>query len=143
MLTQTQLRRAFDYEDGWLIDQLTGERIGVVKARYLYVTINYKTYLVHRLIWIWHYGNCPDRIDHIDGNGFNNRIENLRECNQSQNSGNASWGPMRGIEKHGRKYRVRISAEYGKIELGSYETLEAAIVARDEGYRDYFGEFFG
>lgn len=78
----------------------------------------------------------------MDRNGFNNKIENLRECTASQNSGNANWGPMRGIEKHGRKYRVRISTDKGKIELGSYENLLDAITARNQGYYAYFGEVF-
>lgn len=141
MFTQEQLRRAFDYSNGYLIDQLTGCVVGGPKNRYWYITINYKTYLGHRLIWKWHYGTDPDRIDHIDGNGFNNKIENLRECTQSQNQGNANWGDMRGIEKHGRKYRVRISGSGWKKELGSFETLEAAIEARNAGHREYFGEF--
>ena len=143
MLTQQQVRRAFDYdEEGWLVDQITNQRVGSVKDRYVYITVNYKTYLAHRLIWLWHYGEFPDRVDHIDRDGFNNRIENLRECDQRQNSGNATHHPLRGIELHGRKWRVRITTDNGKIELGSYATQEEAIAARNKGYRDYFGEFF-
>ena len=41
---------------------------------------------MHRAIWGVYYGHWPEFvIDHIDGNGKNNHIENLRDCSQSDN----------------------------------------------------------
>jgi len=39
----------------------------------------YRTYTVHRIIWILTYGDIDDNlvIDHLDGNPFNNSIENI------------------------------------------------------------------
>lgn len=153
MLTQDEVKALFDYHpDGWLIWRTgrtdryethrgPGELAGIVGGVYLHVSIRSAKYTIHRLVWMWHHGVWPKRIDHINGDKLDNRIENLRECTPSQNAGNASYSSMRGIERHGRKWRVRISTERGKIELGSYEDLGDAMIARDAGHLDYFGDF--
>lgn len=41
--------------------------------------------LVHRLIYLYHYGTVPKIIDHRDNNPFNNAIENLRPATQAEN----------------------------------------------------------
>ncbi len=49
------------------------------------------TYLLHRIVWVMVHGyvDPENDIDHIDGNGLNNKIENLRECSKSINNRNA------------------------------------------------------
>jgi len=42
----------------------------------------------HRLHWFMVYGEVPDKIDHINRNRLDNRIENLRLASQSQNNRN-------------------------------------------------------
>ena len=39
-----------------------------------------KKYVIHRIIWVLKYGNIDPEliIDHLDGNPFNNKIENLK-----------------------------------------------------------------
>ena len=50
-------------------------------AEYLYTSHKGKSILKHRKVWIDKYGAIPSDciIHHIDGNKFNNKIENL-EC---------------------------------------------------------------
>lgn len=153
MLTQEKVKELFDYDsrgyliwksvrdDGYKSHREVGAIAGTQVGLYLRVSIDSVKYTVHRLIWFWHHGYWPKNTDHINGNTLDNRIENLRECNAIQNQGNAGWSTMRGIEKHGRKYRVRITGSGWKKELGSFETLEEALAARDAGHREYFGEF--
>lgn len=64
-----------------------GSRIGTPsKEGYLICSfLKYRT-SVHRLIWFFHNGEWPNgEIDHLDMNRTNNRIENLRVVNRSDN----------------------------------------------------------
>ena len=47
-----------------------------------------KVLKVHRVIWKLVYGKEPYLLDHKDGNGFNNKLENLREASVADNSKN-------------------------------------------------------
>lgn len=57
---------------------------------YAIVTINRKAYKAHRIIWQLLKTDLPDDayIDHLDGNGCNNRIDNLEVKTSSGNSRN-------------------------------------------------------
>lgn len=62
------------------------------KERYWVVDIQKECYVVHRIIWVMHNGNNSvkedEDIDHIDQDGFNNKIINLRSVTKSTNSKN-------------------------------------------------------
>ena len=47
-------------------------------------------FLAHRVCWLLHYGEWPKfNIDHIDGDGLNNRLSNLRDVEQAVNTKNS------------------------------------------------------
>lgn len=50
--------------------------------------VNGKHYAVHRLIWKMIHGAEPPVVDHKDGNGYNNRRNNLRGAGYSENNQN-------------------------------------------------------
>ena len=124
---------------GDIVDSITRVKNNV----YYSVSLFGKTYKAHRVIWAIYYGHLPNVIDHIDGNGLNNRIENLRNTVQAENCKNRShqsnsstgysgitYVKSRTEGKPG-KYLVRINAEAGvRITVGRYDTLEEAIAAR-------------
>lgn len=88
------------------------------------------------------------QVDHINGNGLDNRRGNLRTCTHRQNCLN-----KRGfsVHNHGfkgmnyRKERNRWQAQIrvnGKnIHLGYYKTPEEAALAYNVAAVDHFGEF--
>lgn len=104
---------------------------------YLSVTLDGQKYLLHRLAWFLVYGELPLlAIDHINGNGVDNRIENLRVCNPRQNSENRTKGTsacgFMGVSAYKNKFKAFIGFEKKKIYIGSYSTAEEA----HEAYRN-------
>ena len=96
------LQNTFQYnqEDGkvyWKRTYLVGKEAGsVLKNRagnsYRIITHTFngkqtKT-MAHRLIWLLLYKEAPKEIDHLDGDGLNNKLSNLREVSRSENNKN-------------------------------------------------------
>ncbi len=95
--TKEQLDELFEYREGALYWRKTvsalapaGGKAGAVNGRgYFVVGLNYKKYLIHRLVWVMH-GNEPvEVIDHVNGDITDNRIENLRASTHTENMCNA------------------------------------------------------
>lgn len=106
------------------------------KDTYYYnIGIGGKKYKLHRVIWFLYYGEQPPHnmeIDHIDRNGLNNKISNLRLVTPTQNQhnrgthkNNTSGCP--GVQYYWKKYRVRIKNKGVTTNLGSYDTYEEAV----------------
>jgi hypothetical protein len=68
-----------------------GDEVGnLIHDRYYETSVSGRKGLTHRIVWEILNGEIPDGlyIDHIDGNGLNNRIENLRLVTHAQNCSN-------------------------------------------------------
>ena len=65
---------------------------GCVRAQgYLKISFKNKSYLAHRLIWMWLHGTFDNEcIDHINGITSDNRMINLRCVSLSDNQNNQS-----------------------------------------------------
>lgn len=107
---------------------------GTLSHGYLRASIDNKVYALHRLAFLWMTGKWPNAdVDHIDGDRANNRWSNLRDVSRQVNMenlrearrNNLSTGLL-GVHSHGIKFRSRIRAAGKVIELGSFETKEAA-----------------
>ena len=128
-----RIQRNYDYDDrsGKLVNRKTdrvvkgnkyARRNGV--CRYVYIDLysfgkRYR-FLMHRAIWAWHNGCFPTlQIDHINGNGFDNHIGNLREVSGSENKKNTHypWKPnadtgLPGVYKHGNGYQIKVGQHH-------------------------------
>jgi len=111
---------------------------------YMYIGLNRKIYSYHRLVWFYHYNEWPKGdLDHINCDKLDNRIENLREVNDSQNKLNThkayknnSLGVL-GVQRKGSKYRARLRVNNKLIIIGLYDTVEQASHAYHEAKKAY------
>ena len=78
--------------------------------KYSSVHFECKSYLTHRLVWAIHHGRSPvGMVDHINGNKWDNRAENLREATASQNRWNR---PVCGTNRTGFKGVFAVKGGY-------------------------------
>lgn len=84
-------------------------------------------------------------VDHINGDGLDNRRKNLRLCDQSQNQGNQHRirDGFRGVTWHkaSNKWRAQICIFKKFVHLGLFESREDAAIAYDLAAMKHFGEF--
>lgn len=112
------------------------------------VVINHQAHLAHRIIWKFMTGDDPNgEIDHINRISGDNRWANLRladRVTQGWNKGarKDSLIGKRGVQLRNGRYGVRVRID-GKVRrLGSFATLEEAIIVREAADRKLHGEFF-
>lgn len=101
------------------------------------------TILMHREIM-----NPPDGmvIDHINGNGLNNRRCNMRTCTQAQNICNCrprtdGKSQFIGVYPHKDRWRAKITCKGQTHFLGTFDDEVKAARARDGKAIELFGEF--
>lgn len=87
-------------------------------------------------------------VDHIDHNGLNNRLSNLRGCQHRQNMRNMNKHKDNktgikgvGFDSDRNKYAARITADDKVIHLGRFDTIEDAAKAYDAAAKELHGEF--
>ena len=80
----------FKYKDGKMTRNDRKNSNGSIdKDGYLIVKIKNKQFKAHRIVWLLNYGHFPkSELDHINRNKLDNRIENLRESNRTQQNRN-------------------------------------------------------
>jgi hypothetical protein len=101
--------------------------------------------LMHRLIMKAKIGQI---VDHVDGNGLNNRRSNLRICSHSQNMCNSrkpctNVSGCKGVyyDEHRGKWKAQIMINQKGKHIGYYRDRDNAIKARREAERRLHGEF--
>ena len=151
MLTQEYLKEKFTYKDGELIRNYNGKVVKCSKSkwhRYLRMGIQGKVETLHRVIFLYHHGYLPKVTDHIDGDRYNNRIENLREVTQQQNCLNKkhhknSSSPFKNVywDKKMNKWGVRVTFKGVNKYLAYFADIELADLVAQEARSKYHGEF--
>jgi len=105
---------------------------------YRRIYISGKFYKAHRLAFLYMDGSWPaEEVDHINGDGSDNRWCNLRKASRHINGRNTrlksnNTSGLHGIawSKSRNKWRVRIVVDHKEIFLGRYSDLFEAVCVR-------------
>jgi hypothetical protein len=152
---QVMLKEYFDYQDGKLIWKQGNSRVKVGRTAgsisgkgYINIKFKQKTYLAHRLIYLYHHGYLPEVLDHINGFKTDNRIENLREATASQNQHNRvlnanNTSGYKGVtfNKLRNKWQAKVKTNNVYKHLGLFEDIEDAAMAVSKYRLEVHGEF--
>ena len=154
--SQERLKELFDYneEEGKLIwnkrgkGKTVGEKAGTVKSNYTLVKVDGVLYNAHRLIWMYCYGEDPKSriVEHANRDGNNNKLNNLRLANESQNGTNkftacrntSGFKGVKWVERMGQ-WSAQIAKNGKEKHLGFYDCPKEAY----EGYIKASGELHG
>ena len=111
---------------------------GFILNGYLYITLQGKNYLFHRLLAIAFIPNPENKplIDHINRNRLDNRLENLRWATREENMSNQSVHRdnklgIQYISKHHSGFRFEITRN-GILHSKRFNTFEEAIAYKNE-----------
>lgn len=116
---------------------------------YILIYVDKKPYLAHRLAWLYVYGELPScGLDHKDMDRCNNRIENLRKADKSQNNYNRNAPKnnacgLKGVYYHrrGKRWASHITIRKKNYHLGLFDTKEEAYKVRCLAAAEFHGEF--
>lgn len=158
MITQARLKELLKYDPltgrlMWAVSRPgkhRGSDAGCIKRdeagkKYRQTSVDSIRYLDHRLIWLYIHGELPaEEIDHIDGDGLNNKMENLRSVSHAVNQRNRrlcsnSRSGFNGVSWHSkhRNWQVNIWAKGKQMSLGRYQSLIDAVAARIRGNKKH------
>lgn len=117
---------------------------------YLIVKVDGLVHLVHRLCYAIRSGEQPEFIDHINGDGTDNRWENIRSVQVTENNRNmrlfaTNTSGVFGVSKFCDRWQSHIWIKNKQINLGTFDTKSEAVAARKAaekvcGYHKNHGE---
>lgn len=137
------LTRRVKTSNATYIGKVAGEPRG---GGYLRLSVDNKRYLAHRVVWLHAHGGWPEQeVDHINGIGSDNRIENLRDVAPRVNQENTrkayknNAGGFLGVtfDKRKDKWQAQIKFDRRNRFLGYYKTAEDAHTAYLSAKRDH------
>lgn len=101
---------------------------------------------LHR--YLLNYDSSKFQVDHIDGNVYNNRRNNLRICTRSQNNMNRRKSPKcsskyKGVSFHKKKnkWQIAIFCNRKRILIDYFKDEIEAAKAYDNKARELFGDY--
>lgn len=129
------------------IGQTAGYLWSEKKSRTSYIRVGFKgrAIFAHHIAFVCMTGEFPKGVvDHQDGDGTNNRWENLRDVSHTQNLRNqrrnsANTSGSQGVDYHraSKRWRARIIVGKKEHHLGVFQSREEAVAARKAAERQH------
>ena len=122
----------------WVLPPRRGVSIGATagsKTAHGYLSISFRSCSIyaHRLAWFITHGCWPAGvIDHINGDKLDNRIINLRDVSQRDNTENVfarrkhNRAGLLGVSQNGNRFTAHLGHMGKNLYLGIYKTKEEA-----------------
>lgn len=122
---------------------------GVAAKGHMWVTVDGRKYLAHRLAWLYVRGCWPAQmLDHRNRKPAANAFRNLREINASGNAANQkvradNTSGRKGVtwRKDARKWAAQIQVRGCNMHLGYFNDRNEAAAAYLAAAHQHFGEF--
>lgn len=157
MITQERLKELLHYDPNtgifnWKIYRSHNAKAGDVAGcvhtctagkSYIIISIDSKNYKAHRLAFLYVRGEFPNQVDHLNGDGADNRLCNLRPANSRINAKNHKLrhdnsSGLAGVYwvKNLGKWRAQITSK-PRIHLGYFYSLFEAACVRKSAEKEY------
>jgi hypothetical protein len=125
----------------WHVHQVRADETSYARRTWNNGDGTYGAQLMHTLITGW------DQTDHRNGDGLDNRRDNLRQATHRQNHQNqrkrrGSASPFKGVVWHrSKRWRAIINVDGRRTSLGLFKDEKSAAIAYDAAARTHFGEY--
>lgn len=143
-------RKYFNNDKGWKSSNSQVDKTNPIKGTldrwgYPRVRVFEKKIYLHRLAWFHFYGCWPEgQLDHINRVKSDNRLINLRDVSNRENSinrgrykNNTSGKTGVCFEKRIRKWQAQIKVLGRRYHLGYFTRFDEAVKAREEAEKKY------
>jgi len=146
---------AYDPQSGeirWIVDRGNSSKLNhlagtLTQGGYRVIEVDGSAFKAHRIAWALYYGGWPKcRLDHINRDPADNRINNLREATHAQNIANTRSkmsGRRKGVYWHKQRkcWHSNITIGGKKKHLGLFNTMEEASIAFEQASSEIYGKF--
>lgn len=144
-ITRDRLLEKLEYQEDtgefiWKATTCRGQIAGhVAKERgksYRRIRIDDELIMAHALVWLVVHGEFPHHeIDHIDGNGLNNRVSNLAKSNRLKNNSNtrqrSDSAEHRSVYPNGNFWYTIVKYAKKEFSVTGFDTPDLAAKARN------------
>jgi hypothetical protein len=132
------------WRDDWMPKICGGREAGTADKGYIRFEHRGRRFAAHRVIWFLVYGSWPEgEIDHVNGVGTDNKLENLRLATRAENNRNRTGRAKSAVNYKGVQLNRhgRFVVAVGRVHIGTFRCPTRAALEYDKAAKLHYGEF--